>query len=71
MLTNWVGLNIHPTDEYVHWSEKNPKETMQKLRNAYDAIAELGQTDNLRMLLEAADHCARCDAAEEAAGESL
>lgn len=35
---NWFGGSIHPTDEYIHWTENDPSGKAAELRAAYDAI---------------------------------
>jgi hypothetical protein len=54
MITNWLDLPIHPTDEYVHWNDTRPKDKMIILRVAYDKLVELGCKEEVTILLEAA-----------------
>jgi len=53
-MKNWFGLEPHPTDEYIHWTQKNPKEVATKLRVAYDAIVYVGLRNELEQLLASA-----------------
>ena len=70
-ITNWFGIPSHPTDEYIHWGDRKPEKTAEKLRKAYDAIKDAGLINELKTLTEAAYELAQSDAAEIAAGEDL
>lgn len=69
-MKNWFNEQPHPTDEYIHWSDKNPKETSIKLRAAWDKLAFYDE-QALVILMRAAYHMAQCEAAEDAAEEDL
>ena len=65
-IINWFGIESHPTDDYIHWSEK-PKERLKKaerLRKAYDAIIVAGLEDELKDLLNEARDAGRDDERE-------
>ena len=61
MQTNYLGLQCHPTDEYVHWKDDDGLATMKTLRAAYDKLIELGCADELKILLDAAYHQGKMD----------
>lgn len=71
MLTNWAGLSIHPTDEYVHWSDRDRVAKMHKLRAAWDTIINDGHKDALMILMQAAVDYEANNQAERDAGASL
>lgn len=53
---NWLGIEPHVTDRFVHWKNRNGLETMQRLRKAYDLLSQVDK-EGLEYLLEAAyDH---------------
>ena len=56
VIKNSEGLEYHPTDRFVHWSEKNRKVKMIKLRTAYDNIklVKASLIKDLEFLMEAA-----------------
>lgn len=54
MIKNWFGAAAHTTDEYIHWSSKDPAAAAKKLRFAYDIIKEAGFESELKVLLDAA-----------------
>lgn len=53
MNKNWFGKNFHETDEYIHWADKNPEETANKLRLAWDKLVAIDK-DSLKTLLDVA-----------------
>ena len=59
-ILNWTKLPPHPTDTYVHWSDKNPVETMEKLRKAYDSLVGVDKKA-LELLLDTAYEAGRSD----------
>ena len=61
---NYEGLECHPTDEYVHWTERDRKGLMLKLRPAYDKIVSMDLKKELTILLEAAYDSGRSDEAD-------
>lgn len=77
---NWAGLECHPTDDYVHWTSKDPQGEMIKLRESYNLIltatgystwSEDYIKNELDTLLNAAYRKGSNDEAENTAGESL
>lgn len=68
---NWIGLSVHPTDEFVHWNNGNSEATMKKLRVAYDKIESAGLLSEFELLAEAIKDNERQNAAEDAAGEDI
>lgn len=56
MTKNWFGLDLHPTDEYVHWTEADPVTTAKKLRSHWDFLVKGGERSEtaLKFLLDAA-----------------
>jgi len=69
---NWVGLESHPTDDYVHWSEKNPMEKMKKLRANWDYLTtDEIDINSLKILLDAAYQAGRQSEVDLAAGEGI
>ena len=50
MIKNWAGLEVHVTDEFVHWSDRTPKETMLQLREKYNQSLN-GDASALQRLL--------------------
>ena len=62
-MPNWAGLSPHPTDEYVHWNEKNPQEKMLKLREAWEAIDAASCVPQALLLLREAMSTASLDEA--------
>lgn len=71
-IINWIGLEAHPTDSYVHWSlkDKEAKQKMIKLRQCWNKIPE-ECIPELKTLLEAAYETGVDNEAESHAGESL
>lgn len=67
-MQNWFGLDPHPTDDMVHWSEKDPQKIAIPLREAYDSIVLAGLKESLELLLEAKREATQMDAADDAAG---
>jgi len=59
IIRNWAGIQAHPTDDYVHWTAKKPKEIMSKLRGPYDSIVKAGFKKDLDILLDAAYNTGR------------
>lgn len=52
-MKNWAGLDVHPTDEFVHWADGKPAEKMKKLRVIYERLAISNEAENdLNKLLE-------------------
>ena len=49
-------LEIHPTDQYIHWTMKNKErvKTAEKFRAAYDKIVAAGMKEELDILTKAA-----------------
>jgi hypothetical protein len=70
-IKNWAGLPIHPTDEYVHWSEKNVATKMQELRQHWDNVVSAGSEESLKVLLSAAHQAGRQEEWDANAGEGL
>lgn len=60
-MENWFGLEIHPTDEYIHWKDRNKTKTALKLRAAYDKIIAAGLKEELDILTLAAYDTGRDD----------
>lgn len=52
---NTFGLEIHPTDDLIHWREKDKIALAEKLRTAYQALTELGPAyaEHLKTLMDA------------------
>lgn len=69
--TNYVGLPHHPTDDLVHWTEQNPREVMQRLRQAYDKLEAAGLLPEVVLLLESAASVAMLNEAELNAGPDI
>lgn len=59
---NWLGLDAHPTDNYVHWTERDPEKLMLELRERYDKIVSAGLEKELKFLLDSAWNSANLDA---------
>ena len=53
VVLNAYGLPFHPTDTYVHWTEKDPIAKMKELRVAYEALGDVNKKA-LEVLLSAA-----------------
>lgn len=68
---NWFGLDPHPTDTLIHWSEKDPEAQAIVLREYYDILASDGRQTILDKLLWAARTSAILDEAEASAGAGL
>ena len=71
LTTNWFGLSIHPTDEYIHWKDRDFIKHAAELRAAYDAIVAAGLEEQLKVLLRASYNMGSQDEAESNAGASL
>jgi hypothetical protein len=73
--SNWLGLEPHATDEFLHWKD-NAKKAV-KLRAAYDFLVtqhggpEKQVIDALRVLTDAAADAEGMAQAELMAGESI
>lgn len=61
-MKNWLGLEPHPSDSHLHWTDCYTD--AQKIREAWDTIAQLGQLDNLELILEYATNRAMLTEAE-------
>ncbi len=70
-MENWLGIESHPTDEYIHWAERKPQDKMKELRTAYDKIKDAGLLKELEILTDASYDNARNEAADDAAGEDI
>ncbi len=73
-MKNWFGLDIHPTDSYIHWTVYTDKDRLalaEKLRAAYDKIVAAGLKEDLDFLTEAAYNSGVDDEADDNAGESI
>ena len=73
---NWFGVEPHPSDYLVHWSEEiNSKEfkvRITALRQAWDLLHNTPElTTASELLTDWTDAKAANDAAEERAGECL
>ena len=70
MIINWFGLESHPTDTYIHWTEpqKERLKKAERLRKAYDAIIAAGLEDELTDLLAEARTAGQDDEREANAG---
>jgi len=53
-ILNWAGLPPHPTDNYVHWTDKDPVARMHELRDLWKAALFASSISSLEKLLEAA-----------------
>ena len=60
-MKNWFGQEPHPTDRYIHWSNKDMRKQAEKLRAAYDKIIAVGLKDELDILTEGAYEEGRTD----------
>lgn len=69
--TNFVGLPHHPTDDLVHWTEQNPRELMQRLRDSYDKLEAAGLLPDALLLIESAASVTMLNEAELAAGPDI
>lgn len=67
---NWFGMDCHPTDSYIHWSNQDPKGTAKSLREAYNRFNP-EQLDALKLLLSAAYRTGGDDENEQHAGAEL
>lgn len=68
-MKNWLGLDAHPSDKHLHWTDSYTD--AQKLREAWDTIAALGQLDNLQLIVEYAKHEAMLTENEQHCGEDI
>ena len=68
-MENWFGLECHPTDSFVHWSEsiKNRMHNAIKLRSAYDRLVgeDKQRIKDFELLVEAAQSIAKKDRWEQ------
>lgn len=71
MTTNWFGLPIHPTDEYIDWRDRNRVEKAAKLRTAYDKIIAFGLEEELKVMLDAAYQQGEADERDANADEGI
>lgn len=51
-MKNFVGLDFHPSDDLVHWSDKDKVKKMEAAREAWDKIKAAGLEKELRYLLD-------------------
>jgi len=65
VVSNAYGVVSHPTDEYIHWSKKDPVAEMTKLRAAYDKIEAAGLLKELNVLTSAAWEAGNNDGYED------
>lgn len=70
-MENGFGLEIHPTDAYIHWSVKDKVAAAKELRDAYDKIVAAGLKIDLDILTEAAYEYGKDDEADRNYDESL
>lgn len=64
-MLNWFEMQPHITDKYIHWSDKNPRETAKALRETYDAfVTGSGSKQALDILLEIAFNAGKIDEQE-------
>lgn len=68
-MKNWLGFEPHPSDKHIHWTDSYTD--MLKIREAWDAIANLGQLENLKLVVEYACNEAKLTEAEQHAGEDF
>lgn len=54
-MKNRLGLDMHKTDEWLHWRDQGKKgvEKAERLRSAYDAIIDAGLEDQFDILADA------------------
>lgn len=71
MEQNWFGLEPHPTDDMIHWTERDPRRVAGQLREAYERIVAAGLLAECMLLIEAAQEYIQAEEAEMAAGESI
>lgn len=72
IIKNWVGIETHYTDSYVHWSEKEPEKKMLELREYWDKVVKNGaDIDALKKLLDAAYQSGSMDEYESHCGPEL
>ena len=55
-MKNWFNQEIHPSDNIISWTDKNPKQTSKKVREAYDLISKVSPdvSKALKFLLDQA-----------------
>jgi len=70
MNSNWFGLESHPTDKLLHWSNYDIKAKAEKLRALYDSIPAEYHTA-VEALIEASADQARSEEAEARAGDAI
>lgn len=68
-MKNWFNLEDHPTDEYIHWSEKNVKDVAINLRMYYNNIANAGFKGELDFLMKQAYYTGRLDESDDVSTE--
>ena len=59
-MKNWFNETPHPTDSYIHWTEKNPTKKAAQLRKAWDKLAYHDE-EALVFLLREAYHMGELD----------
>jgi hypothetical protein len=62
---NAWGKSFHETDSYIHWQDREPYETMKKLRSIYDKIILAGISKNDLDELLSDVHSAGCRDGED------
>ena len=70
-IKNWIGLPPHPTDEYVHWKDRNQVKRAQELRELWDDVTSTGSEESLKRLLKVAFDAGVLSECESQAGASL
>lgn len=54
-MNNWFGIVGHPTDDFIHWKDRDPRATAERMRSAYDALAtDVESTKRLEFLIQCA-----------------
>ena len=71
MIINYFGMEIHPTDVYIYWTEKKKEKEAKRLREAYDKITASGLEKELKVLLTVAYESGGIDESEAHAEEDF
>lgn len=63
---NYLGFDVHPTDEYLHWSMSHDAaiELMHAMRAAYDTLAVAGLLTEAKVISDAVSLYDGCVEAE-------